>query len=158
MGGALDEYSLKSNMPVNVGFDGIAVALMGQSTPVGVVAAAVLFGTIDTGGVTVDRVLDKVNKDIVTVLKALIVLFIAAGGFLSRRITDPPPPQLVRATDETGSDESARLSDSVAAQEALGPKPNVGRSSEVIAQDVLGGDTAASNSVAEENLDRERES
>lgn len=95
-GGALDEYRLKGNMPVNVGFDGIAVALMGQNTPAGVVAASLLFGTIDTGGVDVDQKLDGVNKDIVTVLKALVVLFIAAGGFLSRRVTDPPPPALVQ--------------------------------------------------------------
>lgn len=103
IGGALDEYRLKTNMPVNVGFDGIAVALMGQNTPAGVVAAAVLFGTVDTGGVTVDRVLDKVNKDIVTVLKALIVLFIAAGGFLSRRVTDAPPPELEKAAGHGAS-------------------------------------------------------
>lgn len=95
-GGALDDYRLKQNMPVNVGFDGIAVALMGQSTPGGVLAASVLFGTIDTGGIDVDQKLKAVNKDIVTVLKALIVLFIAAGGFLSRRIIEPPPPELVQ--------------------------------------------------------------
>lgn len=95
MGGALDEYRLKGNMPVSVGFDGIAVALMGQSSPAGVVASSLLFSTIDTGSVTVSRVLDNVNKDIVTVLKALMVLFIAAGGFLSRRVTDPPPPALL---------------------------------------------------------------
>ncbi len=153
MGGALDEYRLKGNMPVNVGFDGIAVALMGQSTPGGVVAAAILFGTVDTGSVTVSRVLDKVNRDIVTVLKALIVLFIAAGGFLSRRVTDPPPPQLVKAADATGSDAGGRLSPGEAAHEAATPVPNVGRSSEVIAQDVLGGDV-----VAEENPDKERKS
>ena len=95
MGGALDEYRLKQNLPYNnVGFDGITVALMGQSTPVGVVAASVLFGTLDTGGLYVSQQLDKVDKDIVTVLKALIVLFIAAGGFLSRRLTDPPPAVL----------------------------------------------------------------
>jgi general nucleoside transport system permease protein len=99
MGGALDEYRLKQNLPVNVGFDGITVALVGQSTPVGVVLASVLFGTFDTGSVVVDQKLDGVNKDLVTVLKALIVLFIAAGGFLSKRITDPPPPSLVRAVD-----------------------------------------------------------
>ncbi|MBZ9715089.1 ABC transporter permease [Deinococcus multiflagellatus] len=93
-GGALDQYRLKQNMPVNVGFDGIAVALMGQSTPAGVVAASVLFGTVDTGGVNVTTKLQKVNSDIVTVLKALIVLFIAAGGFLSRRITEPPAAAL----------------------------------------------------------------
>ncbi|MDO4245710.1 MAG: ABC transporter permease [Deinococcus sp.] len=93
-GGALDDYRLKQNMPVNVGFDGIAVALMGQSTPAGVVASSLLFGTIDTGGIDADLRLDAINKDIVTVLKALIVLFIAAGGFLSRRVTDPPPLNL----------------------------------------------------------------
>lgn len=93
-GGALDDYRLKQNIPVSVGFDGIAVALMGQSTPAGVVASSLLFGTIDTGGIDADLKLDAINKDIVTVLKALIVLFIAAGGFLSRRVTDPPPPEL----------------------------------------------------------------
>ncbi|WP_415784790.1 ABC transporter permease [Deinococcus saxicola] len=129
-GGALDEYRLKGNMPVNVGFDGIAVALMGQNTPTGVVLASLLFGTVDTGGVDVDQQLDGVNKDIVTVLKALIVLFIAAGGFLSRRLVDPPPPQLVAATDKTGSDEGGKLSPSVAAQQASTPSPNVGQSSE----------------------------
>lgn len=129
-GGALDEYRLKGNMPVNVGFDGIAVALMGQNTPTGVVFASLLFGTVDTGGVDVDQQLDGVNKDIVTVLKALIVLFIAAGGFLSRRLVDPPPPQLVAATDRTGTDEAGKLSPGVAAQQASTPNPNVGYASE----------------------------
>ncbi|GAA5533259.1 hypothetical protein Dalu01_01658 [Deinococcus aluminii] len=133
-GGALDAYRLQGNIPVNVGFDGIAVALMGQSTPVGVVAASVLFGTIDTGGLEADQQLDKVNKDIVTILKALIVLFIAAGGFLSRRVTDPPPPQLVAAADRTGTAETGHLSPAGAAEERATPVPNVGRSSEVNAQ------------------------
>ncbi|WP_169737057.1 ABC transporter permease [Deinococcus pimensis] len=106
MGGALaGQYRLTQNLPYqNVGFDGITVALMGQSTPAGVVAAAVLFGTIDTGGLYVDQQLDAINKDIVTVLKALIVLFIAAGGFLPKRITNPPPavllPNLARSSAE----------------------------------------------------------
>ncbi len=99
MGGALDEYRLKQNIPVSVGFDGITVALVGQSTPVGVVLSSILFGTFDSGSVAVNSKLSGVNRDLVTVLKALIVLFIAAGGFLSKRVTDPPPPSLVRAVD-----------------------------------------------------------
>ncbi|WP_034385189.1 ABC transporter permease [Deinococcus sp. YIM 77859] len=133
-GGALDEYRLKGNMPVSVGFDGIAVALMGQNTPAGVVAASVLFGTIDTGGVEVQQKLNNVDRNIVTVLKALIVLFIAAGGFLSRRVTDPPPPQLVRAADATGTAETGRLSPAAAEAERATPNPNVSRSSEVSAR------------------------
>ncbi|ALW89681.1 ABC transporter permease [Deinococcus actinosclerus] len=128
-GGALDEYRLKQNMPVNVGFDGIAVALMGQSTPAGVVASSVLFGTIDTGAVSVTTKLAKVNSDIVTVLKALIVLFIAAGGFLSRRVTSPPPPALAAA--------AARHETPAAVETAtpLTPQPNVGQASEDITRE-----------------------
>ncbi|MFC3602983.1 ABC transporter permease [Deinococcus soli (ex Cha et al. 2016)] len=125
-GGALDEYRLKQNMPVNVGFDGIAVALMGQSTPAGVVASSVLFGTIDTGAVSVTTKLSKVNSDIVTVLKALIVLFIAAGGFLSRRLTSPPPPALAAAADRHETPAAADVT------KTLTPQPNVAQASEDI--------------------------
>ncbi|GBF05094.1 inner-membrane translocator [Deinococcus aerius] len=133
-GGALDEYRLRGNTPVNVGFDGIAVALMGQSTPVGVLAASTLFGTIDTGGVDVQQKLANVDRNIVTVLKALIVLFIAAGGFLSRRVTDPPPPQLVKAAEQTGTAETGRLGSAGAAAERATPTPNLTTSSEVNAR------------------------
>ncbi len=128
-GGALDEYRLKQNMPVNVGFDGIAVALMGQSTPAGVVASSVLFGTIDTGAVSVTTKLSKVNSDIVTVLKALIVLFIAAGGFLSRRVTSPPPPALAAAADRHETPATLDLS------KPLTPQPNVAQASEDITRE-----------------------
>lgn len=119
-GGALDSYRLKGNMPVNVGFDGIAVALMGQSTPLGVVASSVLFGTLDTGGVDADLRLEAVNRDIVTVLKALVVLFIAAGGFLSRRVTAPPAPQLLEAAHRKGDLTTT-------------PVPNVGHATQELA-------------------------
>ncbi|MHA0043301.1 ABC transporter permease [Deinococcus sp. PEB2-63] len=128
-GGALDEYRLKQNMPVNVGFDGIAVALMGQSTPAGVVASSVLFGTIDTGAVSVTTKLSKVNSDIVTVLKALIVLFIAAGGFLSRRVTSPPPPALAAAADRHETPAAADVT------KTLTPQPNVAQASEDITRE-----------------------
>ncbi|WP_051963985.1 ABC transporter permease [Deinococcus misasensis] len=91
MGGALDEFRLKQSLPVSVGFDGITIALLGQSTPVGIVASSILFGVLDTGGLYVDQKLDALNRDIVTVLKAIIVLIIAAQGFLSKKIISPPP-------------------------------------------------------------------
>ncbi|WP_177183237.1 ABC transporter permease [Deinococcus reticulitermitis] len=121
-GGALNDYRLKQSTPVNVGFDGIVVALMGQNTPGGVVAASLLFGTIDNGGIDADLKLDSVNRDIVTVLKALIVLFIAAGGFLNRRVTDPPPPELARSAGGP-ADEGA------AAPNAVSTLPNVAQAS-----------------------------
>jgi general nucleoside transport system permease protein len=84
MGGALSEYRLKQVMPSeSVGFGGITVALLGQNTPWGVVASSILFGVLGTGGLNLDQKLDNISREIVTVLQALIVLFIATRGFLS---------------------------------------------------------------------------
>ncbi len=88
LGGGIDEYRLKQSIPYNVGFDGIAVALMGQNTPVGVTLAALLFGVLLTGGLQLNLQLG-ISRELVMVLQALIVLFIAAGGFLPRYFTDP---------------------------------------------------------------------
>ncbi len=84
MGGALSEYKLKQAIPADsVGFGGITVALLGQNTPAGVVVSSILFGVLNTGGLRLDQALDDISREIVTVLQALIVLFIATRGFLS---------------------------------------------------------------------------
>lgn len=67
----------------SIGFDAIAVALLGRSTPLGTVLAAFLFGALQAGGQKM-QVETGVPVDLVLILRALIVLFIAA-------------PQLMRA-------------------------------------------------------------
>ncbi len=68
----------------NIGFDAIAVALLGRSSPWGTTAAALLFGALKAGG-------DKMQADtgvpvdLVLVIRALIVLFVAAPA-LTRAI------------------------------------------------------------------------
>ncbi len=92
MGAAINgQFNLNLSLPSNVGFDGITVALLGQSTPWGVVASSIFFGVLDTGGLYVDQKLDALTRDIVTVLKATIVFFIAVQGFLGKKVTDPTP-------------------------------------------------------------------
>jgi simple sugar transport system permease protein len=59
------------------GFAGIAVALLGRNHPAGVVLAALLFGALNRGGLFVDIFTDKVSKDLVQVLQAIIILFVA---------------------------------------------------------------------------------
>src|SRR5262249_27237823 len=59
------------------GFSGIAVALLGRNHPVGVVLAALLIGALNSGGLSVDIFTDKVSKDLVVVLQAIIILFVA---------------------------------------------------------------------------------
>jgi simple sugar transport system permease protein len=88
LGGGVDEYRLKQSLPTSVGFDGIAVALMGQNTPIGISLSALLFGVLLTGGLDLNQQL-AISRELVTVLQALIVLFIAAGGFLPRYFIDP---------------------------------------------------------------------
>jgi simple sugar transport system permease protein len=65
----------------NYGFTGIAVALLGRNHPVGVVFAALLFAVLTRGGVPVDAFTEHVTKDIVQILQATIILFVAAEAF-----------------------------------------------------------------------------
>jgi general nucleoside transport system permease protein len=65
----------------NYGFTGIAVALLGRNHPAGVLFAALLFAILTRGGVPVDAFTQHVTKDIVQILQATIILFVAAEGF-----------------------------------------------------------------------------
>jgi simple sugar transport system permease protein len=60
-----------------IGFDAIAVALLGRSHPVGVLFAGVLFGALKAGGrqMQVDA---GVSIDLIGIIQALIIVFIAA--------------------------------------------------------------------------------
>jgi simple sugar transport system permease protein len=60
-----------------IGFDAIAIALLGRSTPLGTLLAALLFGALQSGGRTMQAT-TEVPIDLIVVLRALIVMFIAA--------------------------------------------------------------------------------
>jgi general nucleoside transport system permease protein len=59
------------------GFDSIALALLGRSHPFGVVLAALLFGTLRSGAARMQSVA-QIPIDIISILQALIIIFIAA--------------------------------------------------------------------------------
>jgi ABC-type uncharacterized transport system permease subunit len=65
----------------NYGFTGIAVALLGRNHPVGVIVSALLFAMLQRGGIPVDAFTTLVTKDIVQVIQAVIILFVAAEAF-----------------------------------------------------------------------------
>ncbi len=89
LGGALEDYALRQSLPTSDGFDGIAVALLGGNTPVGVILAAFLFGVLKNGGSILNITFSDLTRDVVSMVLALVVLFIAARGFLPDRLTDP---------------------------------------------------------------------
>jgi general nucleoside transport system permease protein len=59
------------------GYTAIAVALVGQRSPVGVVFAALFFGALDAGASTVQRTVG-VSSVLASVIQAIVVLFLAA--------------------------------------------------------------------------------
>ncbi|MBX3015588.1 MAG: ABC transporter permease [Caldilineaceae bacterium] len=61
----------------SVGFDGITVALLGQTHPLGVVLASFMFGTLDAGGARM-QFESGVAADIIQVIQALVLAFVAA--------------------------------------------------------------------------------
>jgi simple sugar transport system permease protein len=75
------EYSLAAGIAGSIGFDAITVALLGQATPIGTVFGALLFGALQTGGRTLLSNTGT-SPDIVQVIQALIVLFIAAPALM----------------------------------------------------------------------------
>ena len=71
-GGAID---------AGIGFDAITVALLGRSSPIGILGAGLLFGAFKTGGFTMQSS-QGIPIEIVLVVQSLIVLFIAAPGLI----------------------------------------------------------------------------
>lgn len=65
------------DIDAGIGFDAITVALLGRSSPIGILAAGVLFGAFKAGGFAM-QASQGIPVEIVLVVQSLIVLFIAA--------------------------------------------------------------------------------
>ena len=79
-----------------IGFDAIAVALLGRSHPVGILLAGLLFGALEAGGrqMQVDA---GVSIDMISIIQALIIIFVAAPLLIKRLF-----PPLFRNRDTAG--------------------------------------------------------
>jgi general nucleoside transport system permease protein len=64
-----------------IGFDGITVALLGRGSVGGTVAAGLLFGALKSGGRAM-QAQTGTSLDLVVVIQALIIVFIAAPGLV----------------------------------------------------------------------------
>lgn len=71
-------YISKMNGFTGMGFDGIAVALLGANTPLGVVFGATLFGSLKYGSNNMPNEAG-VPVEIVSIVIALIIFFVASG-------------------------------------------------------------------------------
>jgi ABC-type uncharacterized transport system permease subunit len=62
------------------GFMGIAVALLGRGRPLGVIAAALLFGALHKGTADLDLETEHITRDFSMILQALVILAVSAEG------------------------------------------------------------------------------
>jgi simple sugar transport system permease protein len=65
----------------SIGFDGITVAILGRGSPLGVALSSLLFGAFTAGGRTM-QVNTSIPLQLVQVLQAVLVLFVAAPGVI----------------------------------------------------------------------------
>lgn len=69
------------------GFTGIAVAMLGRTGPVGIVAAALVFGTLAQAGLAINA---QVPKEATGVLEAVVIILVAAAAYRRRRQAPRP--------------------------------------------------------------------
>ena len=67
------------------GYLGIAVALLGRNHPLGIFIAAIFFAVLKRGQIFVDIETRFVSKDLVEVLQAIIIIFVASLQKFSKR-------------------------------------------------------------------------
>ena len=87
MAGATELLGVTRNMTASfgttVGFDAIAVALLGRTSPIGIILAALLFGAMRSGAAAM-QIQAGVPAELVGVLQATILFFLVASPVIRR--------------------------------------------------------------------------
>ncbi len=91
------KYYYEDGFSSGIGYLGIAVAVLGQSRPLGVLAAALLFGTLSQGGLAVNALCPR---ELMDVLSAVMILAVATFTPEVRRLLSrlPLPLRSLAAT------------------------------------------------------------
>ncbi|KXH80040.1 ABC transporter permease [Sporosarcina sp. HYO08] len=91
LGGAMEALGTFGNMSsrggfTGIGFDGIAVALLGANSPLGVIFGASLFGSLKYGANNMPNAAG-IPLEIVSIVIALIIFFVASGYIIRVLLT-----------------------------------------------------------------------
>ncbi|MBP1702065.1 MAG: putative transporter permease protein [Chloroflexi bacterium] len=85
-------YNLAMAFSSGYGFDSIAIALMGKSHPLGVVLAALLFGALRNGATSM-MLATGIPIDIISIVQAFVLVFVAAPAIIRTIYRLKPPPE-----------------------------------------------------------------
>lgn len=81
------KYRWRQELFTGLGFNGIAVALLGKNHPLGVVLAAILFGILNYGGAIVNIfTAGRIPRELIMVLQAVIVIFVVISDEVVKRL------------------------------------------------------------------------
>jgi general nucleoside transport system permease protein len=84
------KHSLFDNFSGGLGYETIAVALLGGTNPIGVIVAAFFFGALRAGGNLMQQTVG-ISSSMVQVIQALAVLFVIGFGFAKRKVKTTQP-------------------------------------------------------------------
>ncbi len=73
--------ALSADLLTGIGFDAIAVALLAHSNPIGIIASGILWGGLNTGA-SLMQVRAGLSIDVIKVVQALIIMFVAADQII----------------------------------------------------------------------------
>ena len=73
---------LKLDFVAGYGFTGIAVCLIGRNHPIGIILASLLFGILYQGGAELSFDFPNIDREMIQVVQALVVLFSGALSFM----------------------------------------------------------------------------
>lgn len=77
--------SIQPRVLPSTGFDGIAVALLGNSNPIGIIFASLLISVLENGSTYMSSIAG-IRQEIASVIIGLILLFSATGTYIKHRI------------------------------------------------------------------------
>ena len=78
-----DQYSLKARFSSGYGFDGLVVGLLARGSVLGVMASALLFGFLRSGGINMEMAA-SVPSALVLIIQGLIILTLAGAAYWLR--------------------------------------------------------------------------
>jgi len=87
-------YRHELGFSTGYGFDAIAIALLGKTHPLGIVLASILFGAMKNGATRM-QFMTQIPVDIISVIQALILLFVAADAIVRYIFRVKAPPEQV---------------------------------------------------------------
>lgn len=96
-------YRFQVNQSLTLGFDSIAVSLLAANNPIAIIPSAFLFGAMSAGGTQMQSI-SRVPTDLIQVIQALILMFVAADQIIRRlyRIRAPETGDKVKLSTGWG--------------------------------------------------------